>query len=302
MFMHGGFIHLFGNMLFLWIYGDNVEKRLGKLAYLFWYLATGAAATLFHALLAGGSPIPLVGASGAISGILGFYFVWFPHNQVRLWVFLFPFFMNVIQLSARIVLGMYLVMDNVLPYLFSSGGGGGVAHGAHIGGFVVGLLVALVMGRREVAAVPTEYKEARAEVAPSAPSTPSEQISQALAAGQGEQAARWYFSLPPDQARGALDAQTSIELGRWLEDHGHTQAALVLYQRHLRDFPNGPGRAEAHLGAGLVQLSGLGQPAAAYQHLVDALQSSPGPETAARARDALEQISAMQKRQVRWQR
>ncbi len=299
MFMHGGFMHLFGNMLFLWIYGDNVEKRLGTLAYLFWYLATGAAATMFHALFAGGSPIPLVGASGAISGVLGLYFVWFPHNQVRLWVFLFPFFMNVIQLSARIVLGMYLLVDNVLPYLFSSGGGGGVAHGAHIGGFIAGLLVALLSGRRESSAVPGEYREARRETAPS---TPSEQIAQALVEGQPEQAARWYFSLPPAQARGLLDASTSLALGGWLGEHGHSHGALTVYQRHLRDFPNGPGRAEAHLGAGLVQLHGLGQPVAAYQHLMDALQSSPSPEIAARAREALNQIAAMQKRQVPWQR
>ena len=71
MFLHGGFMHLFGNMLFLWIYGDNVERRLGSLAYLFWYLATGVAATLTHALVFSSSDVPLVGASGAISGVLG---------------------------------------------------------------------------------------------------------------------------------------------------------------------------------------------------------------------------------------
>ena len=81
MFLHGGFMHLFGNMLFLWIYGDNVEHRLGPLPYLLWYLATGVAATLVPRPRPRGSEIPLVGASGAISGVLGFYFVWFPRNH-----------------------------------------------------------------------------------------------------------------------------------------------------------------------------------------------------------------------------
>ena len=101
-------MHLFGNMLFLWIYGDNVEYRLGRLAFLLWYLATGVAATLFFAVFALDSTVPLVGASGAISGVLGFYFLWFPRNTVRLFVFLFPFFMNVVAVPARIVLGVYL--------------------------------------------------------------------------------------------------------------------------------------------------------------------------------------------------
>ena len=105
MFLHAGFLHLFGNMLFLWIYGDNVEHRLGHVPYLFWYLATGVAATLFHMLGASGSQIPLVGASGAISGMLGFYFVWFPRNQVRLLWLLPPFVMQVFEVPARLVLG-----------------------------------------------------------------------------------------------------------------------------------------------------------------------------------------------------
>ena len=104
MFLHGGFMHLFGNMLFLWIYGDNVEKRLGMIPFVLWYLATGAAATLFHAAVFSTSDVPLVGASGAISGVLGFYFVWFPRNTVRVLLFLPPFIMQVIQIPARIVL------------------------------------------------------------------------------------------------------------------------------------------------------------------------------------------------------
>ncbi len=101
MFLHGGLAHLAGNMLFLWIFGNNVEHRLGKLGYLAAYLGTGAAATLGDFVLRAGSEVPSVGASGAISGVLGFYFVWFPQNRVHVWVFLFPFLMDVIELPAR---------------------------------------------------------------------------------------------------------------------------------------------------------------------------------------------------------
>jgi membrane associated rhomboid family serine protease len=144
MFLHGGFMHLFGNMLYLWIYGNNVEHRLGGPAFLFWYLATGVAATLFHGLFNMGSQIPLVGASGAISGVLGFYLVWFPRHVVKIWMFLIPFYVGVVRISATIVLIMYLVLDNLLPMLMS-GGQGGVAHGAHIGGFIAGMAVAFAM-------------------------------------------------------------------------------------------------------------------------------------------------------------
>lgn len=148
MFLHGGFMHLFGNMLYLWIYGNNVEARLGAASYLFWYLLAGAAAALFQRALTLGSPIPMVGASGAISGVLGFYLIWFPHHIVKVWVFLFPIYIGVVRIGAVIVLMMFLLIDNLLPFLFNSGAGG-VAHGAHIGGFIAGMLAAFALrGRR----------------------------------------------------------------------------------------------------------------------------------------------------------
>lgn len=140
MFLHAGLLHLAGNMLFLWIYGDNVEHRLGALRFLFWYLMTGVAAALFQAFLGFGPPLPMVGASGAISGVLGFYFLWFPHHSVRVFILLFPFYIGTVMLPARLVLGIYLVLDNLLPFLLAPAGG--VAHGAHIGGFVAGLVAA----------------------------------------------------------------------------------------------------------------------------------------------------------------
>ena len=147
LFLHGGLLHLAGNMLFLWIFGDNVEYRLGALRYLLVYLLCGVAATLFFALFTPASRIPLVGASGAISGVLGCYFLWFRRNRVKTFVFLFPFFMQSLFLPARLVLGFYLVVDNLLPFLFAGSSAGGVAHGAHIGGFIAGLAIAAATDR-----------------------------------------------------------------------------------------------------------------------------------------------------------
>jgi membrane associated rhomboid family serine protease len=292
LFLHGGFMHLFGNMLFLWIYGDNVEHRLGRLPFLFWYLVTGVAATLAFALFAGGSLVPLVGASGAISGVLGFYFLWFPRNTVRVFVFLFPFFMNVIAIPARIVLGIYLVVDNFLPFLFTQGaGGGGVAYGAHIGGFVAGLGVAWMMGRREVAAPPEEYRRGPAP----ADAPRAVPLADAFDRGDLASAAAAYFALPPEQTRRALGEEPSLELASWLAANGHPEAALVVFRRHLRDYPAAASAARAHLGAGLILFEQLGQAAPAYQHFLDALDRDPDPETAARARAALAQIAALQK-------
>ena len=119
LFLHGGFFHLAGNMLFLWIFGDNVEHRLGRAGFLLVYLASGVVATLAFAALAGDSLRPLVGASGAISGVLGLYFLLFPRNQVRVLIFLF-FIFDIWLLPARWVLGFYVIVDNLLPLLLGS--------------------------------------------------------------------------------------------------------------------------------------------------------------------------------------
>jgi len=290
LFLHGGFLHLFGNMLFLWIYGDNVEYRLGRLGYLVSYLATGIAATLFFSLFALDSAVPLVGASGAISGVLGFYFLWFPRNTVRMFVFLFPFFMNVVAVPARIVLAVYLLLDNVLPFLVSTGGGGGVAHGAHIGGFVAGLAGAWLIDRRGTASERAGYTS---DVV--LDEAPASAVEGAIGHGDMARAATAYFALPPEQARKALGPDESIALGDWLAANGHGEAALVVYRRHLRDYPRHATAAAAHLGAGLVQLEELGQVAPAYQHFLEALDLDPDADTAARARAALARIAALQK-------
>jgi hypothetical protein len=143
MFLHGGWAHLIGNMLYLWIFGDNVEDRLGHVKYVVFYLGCGWVATLVHGLSNPGSAIPSIGASGAIAGVLGAYLVLFPKARV---VTLIPlgFFIRLTQLPALAVLGFWFVLQ-----LFSgtaslgakSAQTTGVAWWAHIGGFVAGLVV-----------------------------------------------------------------------------------------------------------------------------------------------------------------
>ncbi len=146
MFLHGGFMHLGGKMLYLFIFGDNIESVLGSLRYLLFYLLCGVAAFASHYLFDLSSQIPMIGASGAISGVLGAYAVRFPHAKVSV---LLPLIIiwQVITVPAVLVLGFWFVMQ-----LFSGATGsaqsGGVAWLAHVGGFVAGVLFMLVWKRR----------------------------------------------------------------------------------------------------------------------------------------------------------
>jgi len=146
MFLHGGWAHILGNMLYLWIFGDNVEDRLGHLKYLLFYFACGWAATVSHAWANPQSTTPAIGASGAIAGVLGAYLMMFPRARV---VTLIPlgFFLRLAELPAILVLGFWFVLQlfsGVASLGARTSEGGGVAFWAHIGGFVVGLAVGLV--------------------------------------------------------------------------------------------------------------------------------------------------------------
>ena len=144
-FLHGGILHLGGNMLFLWIFGDNIEAKFGRFKYLGIYLTWGVLAGLVHVAGDFSSTIPAVGASGAVSGILGAYLVLFPRARI-LTVFMLFFFWRMIHIQARWFLPFWLVFQNLLPFFVSGFGvaGGGVAYLAHIGGFAVGLAVGYI--------------------------------------------------------------------------------------------------------------------------------------------------------------
>jgi membrane associated rhomboid family serine protease len=144
MFLHGGWAHLGGNMLYLWIFGDNLEKAMGTLRFLLFYLACGVGAGLAHVLFNSGSSVPTVGASGAISGILGGYLMLFPHNRVRVLTR-----SGVAALPAAYMLGVWILIQlaSSVGSITQTDEGGGVAYLAHVGGFVVGLVLVRFFAR-----------------------------------------------------------------------------------------------------------------------------------------------------------
>ena len=144
-FLHGGWLHLLGNMLFLWIFGNNIEDRLGRVPYLLFYLAGGIAASLAQVAIDPSSEVPLVGASGAIASVLGAYLVFYPGARITSLVFL-GFFYQLLNVPAVIVLGYWFALQLIdgVASLGADNAQGGVAFFAHIGGFVAGMAVALV--------------------------------------------------------------------------------------------------------------------------------------------------------------
>ena len=148
MFMHGGWLHLFGNMLYLWIFGDNVEDAFGPLKFLLFYLLCGVAATFAQYYVSMGSRVPNVGASGAIAGILGAYLLMFPSARVRVLVY-----HQVVAMPAILVLGLWIVLQafsgiGSIASTSQTTDQGGVAYMAHVGGFVAGFALTFLFRRR----------------------------------------------------------------------------------------------------------------------------------------------------------
>jgi membrane associated rhomboid family serine protease len=150
MFMHGGLLHLGGNMLFLWIFGNNVEDSMGPLKFIVFYVLGGLAADALQILTSTSSVVPSIGASGAVAGVLGGYLLLFPRARVVTLVFII-FFFTILELPAILFLGVWIVQQALFAYfdlVQPSGAGGGVAYFAHIGGFAFGLLFIRAFARR----------------------------------------------------------------------------------------------------------------------------------------------------------
>jgi len=143
MFLHGGFLHIIGNMWFLWIFGGNVEDRLGSFFYLLFYLVCGIGSSVSQLLFSWGSPVPSLGASGAISGVLGAYVIFFPASRILTLVPLFVFWFTA-RIPAIVFIGLWFVVQILsgIGSLETVNTTGGVAWWAHIGGFLIGLLLA----------------------------------------------------------------------------------------------------------------------------------------------------------------
>jgi membrane associated rhomboid family serine protease len=150
MFLHGGWMHLIGNMLYLWIFGNNIEDRVGHFRFIFFYIITGIVATLAQILVSPYSRIPQIGASGAISGVLGAYLLLFPKAKVLTLVPI-VYFIRIIRIPAFIVLGFWIVLQIINGFVsYSNTAQGGIAFFAHIGGFIagLGLIKLFLIGRK----------------------------------------------------------------------------------------------------------------------------------------------------------
>jgi membrane associated rhomboid family serine protease len=142
MFMHANLMHILGNMLFLWVFSDNVEDRMGHIKFIFFYLVSGICGALLHGAFSPNSTIPMIGASGAISGIMGAYILLYPRAKILALIPL-GFFMRLMYLPSLAFLGLWFLYQLLLGILTAGAGGGGVAYFAHIGGFAAGVLFAL---------------------------------------------------------------------------------------------------------------------------------------------------------------
>lgn len=151
MFIHGGWLHIIGNMWYLWIFGDNVEDRLGHIRFLIFYLLCGVGAGIVHTFLNSASVVPSVGASGAIAGVLGAYAISYPTARVLTLVPIL-FFIQIIEIPAAFVLGFWFLMQflsgTASLAVATSANAGGVAWWAHVGGFVIGMLLIGRLARR----------------------------------------------------------------------------------------------------------------------------------------------------------
>jgi membrane associated rhomboid family serine protease len=289
MFLHAGWMHLAGNMLFLWIYGDNVEHRLGHAGYLVAYLGAGLAATLFFGLFVPNSQIPMLGASGAISGVLGFYFLWFPRNQIKVFVFLFPFIMTTFLIPSRIVLGVFLVLDNLLPFMMGPTEGSGVAHGAHIGGFLAGLGMALVIDRmpgvlRMKGAFPGGSRSREDFV------DAVTDIGRSVASNDLAHAVNRFKELQSRGQRDRLSTPVILAIGEYLLASSASDEALTVFRRLIAERPGDKGLDRAYLGAGRALLHDVRGETSAWHYFLLAIDLAQTPEVAADARRYLRVI------------
>ncbi|XDZ64642.1 rhomboid family intramembrane serine protease [Alphaproteobacteria bacterium LSUCC0684] len=164
-FLHGGWMHLGGNMLYLWIFADNVEDRMGPVRFLLFYLICGVAASLAHVMVDPASTTPLVGASGAIAGVLAAYLLMFPRAKVRV-IMVILIFIRWIYIPAFVVLGVWVLLQFVAAPSSLAGDGGGTAYFAHIGGFLAGLVLTPFFKKKGVVLLPKQDEPPHWDISP----------------------------------------------------------------------------------------------------------------------------------------
>jgi membrane associated rhomboid family serine protease len=310
MFLHAGPLHLLGNMWFLHLFGDNVEDKLGRVPYLLLYLGWGCAATAAFLLTANAS-LPLVGASGAISGVMGAYVVFFPRARIRMiwWmlVFIMPF-----ALPALVVVGMYFLQDLFLGLLVGTRLEGGTAYAAHTGGMIAGVVAGLLLkpflrrrggdtawdrdtgfapGGRGAAAPaglgdPEPYEPPRTFPLPGL----RDQLIGAVLDGRMDLALDLHGRWRESPGRVSLPPGVSMEIAHEVLRRGRVDEAEGMYRAFLEEHPRGGGAAEARFRLGLICARARGDRREAREFLRRAAAEHPDPETAAFARRELDRL------------
>ena len=301
LYLHGGLAHIFGNMLFLWIAGDNVEDRLGHAGYFVFYHLAGAAASLAHVAFAADSPVPLVGASGAISGVMGAYAVFFPNSKIKIWYWVFLFFMNVVYVSAKWAVGLWFLMQVLLATLTR---GSHVSYDAHIGGLLFGVGAALALKAFVLKPHDTVRRIVAAEGPPLAPEAaaaedplvdgvlPSEAIERALDLGRSDTAFRAFMRAAGAAQGKPVDEETLDRLGGALVVAGAYGPAARVYEELLRAYPEGDASPEAAFRLGTIQSRVFEDYLRARDNLVYSHQAHPDADRRAQSLDELRRIDA----------
>lgn len=319
-FLHGGPMHLIGNMIFLYVFGNAVEDRLGKVGYLFFYLSMGVFAGLGHWLT---SNAPVIGASGSVAGVTGAFLMLFPLTNIRF--FYWFFFIGFFEISAKWVILFYFVKDLLFYGIeLSNPAVGGVAYTAHLAGNLAGFLVALtLLASRLLTREPydlfTMWAHARRRnhfkklanegyqawegkayhPGKDAPTDMTEQdrqvlklrheISQAIAKHDLDAATKTYLQLVAEHGEQTLSQRLQLDIANHLFAQGEHQSAAVAYERLLKAYPKHDDRGNAQLMLGLLNARYLNKPQAAKPYLQEASQRLQG-DDAALARQLLSEI------------
>jgi len=215
--------------------------------------------------------------------VLGFYFLWFPHNRVKVFVFLFPLIMTTFLIPARIVLGVYLIIDNLLPFMLTTAEGSGVAHGAHIGGFLAGLGMALAIDRlpglQRVKASSSGSSHKR-----SGSLNIVTDIVRFIDRNDLAHAATRFAELDSSSQRGHFSTADTLAIGEYLLASGAADKALTVFRQLIADRPGDKGLDRAYLGAGRALLHAGGSDTSAWHYFLAAIDLAQTPEIAEDAR------------------
>ena len=305
LYVHAGLAHIFGNMLFLWIVGDNVEDRLGHAGYFVFYHVAGAAAALTHVAFAGASDVPLVGASGAISAVMGAYAVFFPNAKIRIWYWFLLVFTNVVYVSAKWAVGLWFLEQVVLRGVANSEH---VAYDAHIGGLIFGVVAALAL--RLVLKPPDTVRRI---VVPSAGPVPaagdpdfaaddetpaaerlsaSEAIESALDSGRADEAYRIFTRATGSAASEPLSERALSRLGDVLLNSGSYGPVSRVCDEFLRAHPGSADAPEAAFRLGTIQSRVFEDFLRARDNLLFAHRLHSNADRRAQALDELKRVDA----------